>query len=171
MNRIFSALLAVLFLFSASFAIAEDEIEGYGALGESYEMGKASVKLVAYYVDHVKDSSGDAIFLVFEFTNNGTEPMWFGDEACYYIKQDGEEIYMVLAEDPRLDHTVQYCDPGATLRFTDAYYLYDDLKKEVEIELFETAQLFAEHFGEVYYFLDLANEPKAIAEEIEWDDL
>ena len=132
MKRIISAISAILLLFSVCFACAEDEIDGYGVLGESYEMGKGSVKLVAYYVDQV--NSSNAIFLVFEFTNNGKEALSFSDEAWY---------------------------PGATIRITDAYYLYD-LKGEVEIELFRTDQLCQNHIGEVFYRLDIANEPKAV---------
>ena len=58
MKRIISAISAILLLFSVSFACAEDEIDGYGVLGESYEMGKGSVKLVAYYVDQVVEIKG-----------------------------------------------------------------------------------------------------------------
>lgn len=48
MKRIISTISAILLLFSVCFACAENEIDGYGVLGESYEMGKGSVKLVAY---------------------------------------------------------------------------------------------------------------------------
>jgi len=168
MKRIISAISAILLLFSVCFACAEDEIDGYGVLGESYEMGKGSVKLVAYDVDQV--NSSNAIFLVFEFTNNGKEALSFSDEAWYYTHQEDEELYVVLAEDPRLNPYVEYCDPGATIRITDAYYLYD-LKGEVKIELFRTDQLCQNHIGEVFYRLDIANEPKAVGEGYKWEDL
>ena len=146
-------------------AFADEKVTG--VLGEVYEFDDISAKLVAYHVEEIDGST--YIYVEFEFINNGTAPLTFENSAWVLVTQDDEECYIHTTELPNIN-LIDACKPDATTTYINAYKL-NDLKTEVIVDVYPASQLLAgwgKRKGEVFYHIDIVNEPKAIADGYEW---
>ena len=160
MKRLICILLTLILIVLSFIAFAE---EVTGVLGEVYEFDDVSAKLVAYHVEEIDGSS--YIYVEFEFSNNGTAPLTFENAAWVLVTQDDDECYIHTTELPNIN-LIDACRPGATANYINAYRL-NDLKTEVIIDVYPASQMLAgwgNRKGEVFYHIDIVNEPKAIAE-------
>ncbi len=168
MKRIISVILAVLLMLISAVSIAESIQEA--VIGEEYTVGDVSAKLIAYHVEQIDGL--DYIYVEFEFTNNGSAPLTFENAAWLLVTQDDEECYIHTAELPNIK-LIDPCLPGKQMTYINAYRL-NDLTTEVIIDMFPTDQLLVrwdKRTGEVFYHIDIVNEPKAIADGYEWEDI
>ena len=168
MKRLLTIVTALVFMLIVSCAaFADDEV--IGALGEVYEFDDVSAKLVAYHVEEIEGST--YIYVEFEFTNNGSAPLTFENAAWILVTQDNEECYIHSIELPNIN-LIDACKPDATTTYVNAYML-NDLKTEVVVDVYPASQMLAgwgKRKGEVFYHIDIVNEPKAIAEGYEWEN-
>ncbi|MBR6982068.1 MAG: DUF5067 domain-containing protein [Ruminococcus sp.] len=167
MKRCISIIMTLILILIAVSAFAESVQEA--VLGEAYTVGDVSAKLIAYHVEHVEGS--DYIYVEIEFTNNGSDPISFENAAWLLVTQDDEEcgIHTVDLQNIKL---IDPCLPGNTETYINAYML-NDLTTEVIIDMFPADQLLVrwdKRQGEIFYHIDIVNEPKAIADGYEWED-
>ena len=167
MKRFISIILALAVILFAFSALAESVQEA--VLGESYTVGNISAKLIAYHVEEINGSN--YIYVEFEFTNNGSDPLVFENAAWLLLTQDDEECYVHMSDLPNIK-MIDPCRPGKTETYINAYML-NDLTTEVIIDMFQTDQLLArwdQRKGEIFYHIDIVNEPKAIADGYTWEE-
>ena len=168
MKRYVSIFLTVFLLLMTFTALSESVQEA--VIGEAYPVGDVSAKLIAYHVEQIDGI--DYLYVHVEFTNNGSAPLTFENAAWLLVMQDDEECYIHEAELPNIS-LIDPCLPGKQMTYVNAYKL-NDPKTEVVIDMFPTDQLLVrwdKRTGEIFYHIDIVNEPKAIADGYEWEGI
>lgn len=166
-KRLACILLTMVLILVSVMAFADEGVTG--VLGESYDFDDISAKLVAYHVEEIEGSN--YIYVEFEFTNNGSAPLAFENAAWVLVTQEDEECYIHSTELPNIK-LIDPCRPGMTETYINAYEL-NDTKTEVVIYVYPASQMLAgwgNRKGEVFYHVDIVNEPKAIVEGYEWEN-